>query len=57
MSDEYSDPSGNTQQFRAFVEKRSVEPEPASKKPFLIAGVILVVFFAALIAALVFGRG
>jgi hypothetical protein len=48
MSDEYQDPSGNTQAFRAFAERS--EPKPASGRipPLLIiaGGVVAVVIVA-----------
>ena len=42
MSDEYTDPSGNTQAFRAFANQQ--EPEPArSRTPLIIGGAVLAV--------------
>jgi hypothetical protein len=54
MSDEYTDPSGNTQAFRAFVNQP--EPEAArSRTPLIIGAVAVVAVVALLVALLVFG--
>ncbi|MGR6321886.1 hypothetical protein Q2K19_16250 [Micromonospora soli] len=56
MSDNYTDPSGNTAQFRAFVD--SPEPAAAAQTPSrlpLIAGIGVAVVVVALIAWLVLG--
>jgi hypothetical protein len=50
MADEHVDPSGNTDQFRAFVESKPAESAP-SKLPLLI-GVAVAVVVVAVIAAL-----
>jgi hypothetical protein len=54
MSDEYADPSGNTQAFRAFVERG--DPAPArSRLPIILgaAGVAaLIILLVVLILAL-----
>jgi hypothetical protein len=51
MSDEYVDPSGNTDQFKAFV--RSDQPEPARSKAMLYVGLAVAVVVLALLAFLV----
>ena len=43
MSDNFVDPSGNTEAFRAFTEKTPPEPATASKTPLIIGGVVLAV--------------
>jgi hypothetical protein len=57
MPDEYVDTSGNTQQFRAFVDKRATEPEPSSKTPYILAAVLVVLLFAVVIGVVAFARG
>jgi hypothetical protein len=52
MSDEYTDTSGNTAQFQAFVN-RPEEPAPARKAPVgLIAGIVVVVLVIAIVVFL-----
>lgn len=52
MADEYVDNSGNTEQFRAFVQ--SVGPDPApSRKALLIGVAVAVVLVLALVVYLV----
>jgi hypothetical protein len=49
MPDEYADPSGNTDQFRAFVQ--STAPEPArSKAPLYIGLAVAAVVLVAVVA-------
>jgi len=45
MSDQYSDPSGNTQQFQAFAQRTEAEPERRSPLPWIlgVAAAIIVV--------------
>jgi hypothetical protein len=51
MSDNSVDPSGNTEAFRAFTERTSPEPAPASssKTPLIIGGVVVAVVLIAVI--------
>jgi hypothetical protein len=50
MSDRHSDPSGNTAQFQAFVQRS--EPEPARRSPVpLILGLVVAVIVAAAVIA------
>jgi hypothetical protein len=52
MSDEYSDPSGNTAQFQAFVHRVEEEPAPAKRTPVgLLIGVAAVIIVVAAVAA------
>jgi hypothetical protein len=55
MTDEYTDPSGNTAQFQAFANRE--EPVPAKSTPagMIIAVVAVVIVFAAIAAYLVMG--
>ncbi|SCE81409.1 hypothetical protein GA0074695_1325 [Micromonospora viridifaciens] len=56
MTENYTDPSGNTAQFRAFVE--SPDPAAAAQTPSrlpLIAGIGVAVVLVALVAWLAFG--
>jgi hypothetical protein len=54
MSDEYVDPSGNTEAFRSFAT--NAEPEPApSKLPLVIGVAVLAVVLVALTLFLAFG--
>jgi hypothetical protein len=55
MSDEYTDPSGNTAQFQAFASRE--EPAPAKNTPagMIIAVIAVVIAFAAIAAYLVMG--
>ena len=49
MSDNYVDPSGNTEAFRAFTKDETPEPTAPSKTPLIIAGVAGAVILLALI--------
>ena len=49
MSDEYVDPSGNTEQFRAFVHAPQ-EKAKGSRVPLIIGGVVVVALIALVIA-------
>ncbi len=56
MSDQYRDPSGDTQAFRAFVQRQEPAAEPArSMLPWLIAGGIAVVLIATIALLLIIG--
>jgi hypothetical protein len=55
MSDNSVDPSGNTEQFRAFTQKAPEEPAAASKTPLIIGGVVVAVVLIAVIAWLAVG--
>jgi len=53
MSDEYTDPSGNTAQFQAFVS-RPEEPAPAKRAPVgLIVGVAVAIVAIAVVTFLI----
>lgn len=47
MSDQHIDPAGNTQQFRAFAQRREQEAEAAPKKspvlPIVAVAVVIVI--------------
>lgn len=55
MPEEYTDPSGNTQMFRAFVARDEPAPETRSKLPLIVglaaAAVVLVVLIVWLLVA------
>ena len=56
MSDQYRDPSGDTQAFRAFVQRPEPPAEPTrSMLPWLIAGGVAVVLIAVLALLLIVG--
>jgi hypothetical protein len=55
MPEEYKDPAGNTQMFRAFVARNEPDPEPRSKLPLVVALVVAAVVLVALIVWLVVG--
>jgi hypothetical protein len=50
MSDSYSDPSGNTAQFQAFVQRSEPEPVRRSPVPLILGLVVAAVVVAAVIA-------
>jgi hypothetical protein len=53
MSEEYVDPSGNTGQFRAFVQRTDPAREkPATSRYFVIGIVVAVIVVAAVVAIL-----
>lgn len=54
MSDEYVDPSGNTEAFRSFAQKAEAEAAP-SRLPLIIGIAVLAVIVIALAAYLVAG--
>jgi hypothetical protein len=53
MSDNYADPSGNTEAFRAFTQHEPPEPAARSKTPLIVAGVAAAVVLLAVIVWLV----
>lgn len=48
MPDKYTDPSANTQQFRAFVQQTEAEPETTRPLGLIVAGVAAVAVLLAL---------
>lgn len=56
MSDEYLDPSGNTEQFRAFAQAESATPvEAASRLPLIVATAVVAVLLVTVAAWLALG--
>ncbi|MEU5938861.1 hypothetical protein ABZ807_06665 [Micromonospora sp. NPDC047548] len=59
MSDEYMDPSGNTEQFRAFAHAEPAAPaapaEVASRLPLLVGAAVVAVLLVAVAAWLALG--
>jgi hypothetical protein len=56
MSENYSDPSGNTEQFRAFVHTpEGTAPEAAPSRLPLIVGAAVVVLLVAVVGWLALG--
>lgn len=54
MSDEYVDPSGNTEAFRSFAQSPDAEASP-SRLPLIIGIAVLVAVMVALVAFLALG--
>lgn len=54
MSDEYVDPSGNTEAFRSFAQHPETEARP-SRLPLIIGIAVLAAILVALVAFLVTG--
>ncbi|BCB87062.1 hypothetical protein [Phytohabitans suffuscus] len=54
MSDEYVDPSGNTEAFRSFAQGPEAEAPP-SRLPLIIGIAVLAVILVALVAFLALG--
>ena len=52
MTEQYSDPSGNTAQFQAFVKRVEPEPERRSPLPWILGVVAAVIVLGAVIAYL-----
>ncbi|GAB3815420.1 hypothetical protein [Micromonospora zhanjiangensis] len=50
MSDEYADPSGNTEAFRAFAHTPETAPRQPSKLPLLIGVAVAAVLVVAVLA-------
>ncbi|GLH97205.1 hypothetical protein Pa4123_24800 [Phytohabitans aurantiacus] len=55
MSDEYVDPSGNTEAFRSFATNAPQEEQAPSKLPLIIGVAVLAVVLLALTLFLAFG--
>lgn len=53
MSDEYVDPSGTTDEFRAFAQSDGAAPPARSRTPLIIGVVAAVVIAAAVVVLLV----
>jgi hypothetical protein len=49
MPDNFVDPSGNTEAFRAFSQDAPQEPATASKTPLIIGGAVVAVVVIALL--------
>jgi hypothetical protein len=54
MSDEYVDPSGNTEAFRSFAQETEAEASP-SRTPLFIGIAVLAAIVVALVAFLALG--
>ena len=54
MSDEYQDPSGNTQAFRAFAQ-RDEQAQPRSNLPLIIGGAVAALVILLVVALLFLG--
>jgi fatty acid desaturase len=52
MSDEQADPSGTTDQFRAFVDEPTPETRP-SRTPIIVAAVVAAIVVVAVVAWLI----
>lgn len=55
MSNEYVDPSGNTEAFRSFVQGTPAEPETPSRLPLIIGIAVLAAVLIALVMFLALG--
>jgi hypothetical protein len=55
MSDEQVDPSGTTDQFRAFVQSAETAPPARFRTPIVLGGLALVVVVAVVVALLMVG--
>lgn len=56
MADDEADPGGDTEKFRAFVEReQTYEPRPASKGPLLVAVAAVVVALIAFLVIIALG--
>ncbi len=53
MSDQYSDPSGNTQQFQAFAQRTEPEPARRSPLPWVLGIAAAIIVIGAVIAFIV----
>jgi hypothetical protein len=54
MADDYVDPSGSTEQFRAFVQDTTAAPQQKKSRAGLIAGIVVAVLILAGLAWLAF---
>jgi hypothetical protein len=52
MSEEYVDPSGNTEQFRVFAQRTDPAPEPAGRSRLLVIGVVAAVIVVLAVVAM-----
>jgi hypothetical protein len=52
MADEYVDPSGTTDQFRAFAQAESAEPPTHTRMPLIIGGVVALIAVVAVVVVL-----
>jgi hypothetical protein len=57
MSDQYQDPSGNTQAFRAFVQRDEPAAPTRSNRTLIIGGVVAAVVVIALVIVAVLALG
>ena len=55
MAEQIQDPSANTAQFQAFVQRTEPEPERRSPVPMIVGVVAAVVVLGAILAFLIFG--
>ncbi|HEX2771090.1 MAG TPA: hypothetical protein VHN18_01515 [Micromonosporaceae bacterium] len=55
MPEEYKDPAGDTQMFRAFVARNDPAPETRSKLPVMVGLAVAAVVLVALIVWLIAG--
>jgi hypothetical protein len=55
MSDEYQDPSGNTQAFRAFAQRDEPAAQARSNLPLIIGGAVAVVVILLVVGLLLLG--
>jgi hypothetical protein len=55
MSDELQDPSGNTQAFRAFVQRDEPAAPTRSNLPLIIGGAVAVLVIVLVVALLLLG--
>jgi hypothetical protein len=55
MSDEYVDPSGNTEAFRSFVQAPAESEAAPSRLPLIIGGVVLAAILVVLVVFLALG--
>ncbi|WP_433529745.1 hypothetical protein ACQPYA_26315 [Micromonospora sp. CA-263727] len=55
MAENYTDPSGNTEAFRAFVNPEAAPAETASRTGLIVAAAVVAVLLLALATWLAFG--
>jgi hypothetical protein len=51
-SEEYVDPSGNTEQFRVFVQRADAVPEKPASSRYLMLGIIVAIIVVAAVVAI-----